>query len=393
MNALLLQPKVQAYIQAHLAHDPLSLVFKKSAFAGISQAEIVEQLASKQRIEKKLPTWFAHDQVYYPNKLHLSQSSSEITAQYKASLVQGDCLADLTGGFGVDALAFSKVVKRVVHLERDQNLAAVAKHNFRVLGAKNVESFTGDGMEWLKTQEGKLDWLYVDPSRRDSRKKKVFLLTDCTPNVVAAQEMLLGKAEKVLIKTGPLLDLSAGLDQLRHVREIHIVAVRNEVKEVLWWLQRGAAETPLVKTINVTTAGAQRFNFFLKDEALAAPKLGPVGHYLYEPNAAILKSGAFNILSKALDLVKLHPHSHLYTSKHLLDFPGRVFKVNQVLPYSKKTIKALGLKKANITVRNFPLSVAALREKTGLKEGGEDYLFFTTNMHNKLLIVIGLKSG
>ncbi|WP_411032187.1 class I SAM-dependent methyltransferase [Spongiimicrobium sp. 3-5] len=370
----------------------MSVLLKKSNFEGVSPKELAEQIEAKKKCADKLPSWFNTPKIYYPNKLNIAQTSSEITAKHKATLIHGKALLDLTGGMGVDSYFFSTKMTSVVHCEIDQNLSEIATHNFTILGVQNVETKNGDGLHILKNTNDKFDWIYVDPSRRNEDKGKVFTLTDSLPNVPENLELLFSKASNILIKTAPLLDISVGLKQLKFVKEIHVVAVKNEVKELLWVLQKGFKGTLAIKTINITKDSSETFNFLDGQEKSALTDYGFPMAYLYEPNSAILKSGAFKIVGQQFKLAKLHQHTHLFTSDRLIGFPGRRFFVQRVLPYNKKTVLGLGLKKANIATRNFPETVATLRKKFKITDGGEVYLFFVTAHQGKLLVLYCAKA-
>lgn len=387
MNEDLLNQEVQRYILDHLNTDVLSLLFKESPFPNIAIKELAEQIEAKAKSKKKLPTWFATTNIYYPNKLNISQTSSEVTANYKAGLLEGKTLLDMTGGFGVDSYAFSKKITEVYHLEENEILSKIASHNFKQLKANNIKVVHGDGLQYLANSAISYDWIYIDPSRRDEKNKRVYFLSQCKPDVTESLDLLFAKSHNILIKTGPLLDIEAGLEELKHVSEIHIVGVDNEVKELLWILKKGHAGPIKVKTVNHGNNGNQIFSFLLQEEKDALSKFSLPQEYLYEPNATILKSGAYRLLGKEFNLYKLHQHSHLYTSNELKEFPGRVFKIKNVLPFNKKSIKSLGYEKANISTRNFPISVSEIRKKTKWKEGGETYLFFTKNELQKLIII------
>lgn len=368
--------------------DILSILLKKPVFGDVGTKELTSQIQACKKAEKKLPSWFNTEKIYYPAPLSIEQTSSETTAEYKSDLVSGKSLIDLTGGFGVDSFFFGKKIDRVTHCEMDIELSEIATHNFEQLGIENIETIPGDGIEYLKnTRQEKFDWIYIDPSRRHDQKGKVFFLKDCLPNVPEHLELLFAHSENILIKTAPLLDITAGINELKNVREIHVVAVKNEVKELLWILRKNYNREIEIKTINFQTA-QPTFNFTYPDSDSDMVEYRNPQKYLYEPNSAILKSGGFNSLAKRLKLGKLHQHSHLYTSSKLIDFPGRVFEIKQQLPFQKKIITA-ALKgiKANITTRNFPESVADLRKKFKIKEGGDLYLFFTKGLNDKKLLL------
>lgn len=393
MNKNILNTGVQDFIKNNWNADIMSVLFKKPIFEEISQKELVEQLEAKKKCVKKLPTWFETPQIYYPNKLNIEQGSSEKTAAYKSQIIDGKSLLDLTGGFGVDSYFFSRRTDEVFYTEIDGQLAKIAAHNFKILQAANINVIPSEGIAFLEKTKRRFDWVYLDPSRRHDLKGKVFRLSDCAPNVLEHLEILLQKGDNILIKTSPLLDLSMGIKELRNVREIHIVAVNNEVKELLWALKKEHIGPPSIKTMNLKNQGPETFDFNFKEEASAISDFSEPLKYLYEPNAAILKSGAFKLIGERLSLRKLHEHSHLYTSNEFIDFPGRKFRIDNVLPYEKKTGKKLDIEKGHIAVRNFPESVAFIRNKLKLGEGGEDYMFFTKNMNNRLMVIKCSKLG
>lgn len=387
MNSALLHTTVQDFINTHLKTDVTKLILKGSPFENISIQDIAEQIEAKKKCEKKLPTWFHTKNIYYPNKLNIEQTSSEITANYKSKLVEGNSLIDITGGLGIDTYYFSKQVKNVNHCELNNDLQQLVAHNIKALKVENIKTFAGNGLDYLKNKTKTYDWIYIDPSRRSDTKDRVFLLKDCLPNVPENLTLLFEKSNSILLKVSPILDISSAIQELKFVKEIHIVAVKNEVKELLFILKKGFIGNIKIETINFKTTINQHFNFIFQSEAVstyAEPK-----KYLFEPNAAILKAGAFNQVSEHLNIDKLHQHSHLYTSNNLIQFPGRRFKINHCIPYDKKIIKKLiPSKKANITTRNFPETVNQIRKKTSLKEGGNHYLFFTTNINNNHIVLI-----
>lgn len=387
MNELLLNTGIQEFIEKNIDTDIMSVLLTKPQFEGISQKELAEQLEAKKKSREKLPTWFNTPNIYYPNKLHIEQTSSEVTAKYKAQIVSGKSLVDLTGGLGVDSYFFSKKMEVMVHCEINPELSEITAHNFKTLGRENINCIAGDGMAFLDGTTQKFDWIYADPSRRNDKKGKVFLLKDCLPNLPENLDLIFQKTQNVLLKTSPLLDIKQGIGELDFVKEVHVVAVNNEVKELLFVLNKGFHGDVEIKTINSNNGDEDTFNFMLQEEENRTAAFGEPAAHLYEPNAAILKSGGFKSIGTAHQLDKLHPHSHLYTSSKLIDFPGRHFEIVQTLPYSKNSIKILGLSKANITTRNFPLSVAELRKKHKIRDGGDTYLFFTKTASNALVVV------
>ena len=391
MNKNILKTGLQSFITKNLNTDIVSVLLKKPIFEGVSQKELAQQIESKKKCQKKLTTWFNCPEIYYPKKIHIEQTSSEITAQYKAEIIDGKSLIDLTGGFGVDSYFFSQKIASVLHYETDEILSKIAAHNYKKMGIKNIKTINGDGLIFLEKTKQNFDWIYVDPSRRHDVKGKVFLLSDCLPNIPENLPLLFDKSNTILIKTSPLLDLSSGINELKFVKKIHIVALDNEVKELLWILKKEYTGEILIQTVNHKNSYQEKFDFKFSEEKESISEYSKPLSYLYEPNAAILKSGAFKMIGNRLSLKKLHENSHLYTSETLIEFPGRRFIIQEVIPYQKKAFKNLNIKKANITTRNFTTTVLEIREKFKIQSGGDTYLFFTKDIDNKHIVIISLK--
>jgi len=387
LNKALLDPQVQEFLRKNLKMSPAELALRGSPFPGISSSELAQQLTGIQKAEKKLPKWFEHTQIYYPPKVNLEQTSSETTAKYKASLLKGDKLIDLTGGLGIDDFYFAQNFKEVVHSELNTELSKISKHNLKKLGCENISFKNQNSIDFLEDTKLKFDCIYADPSRRDDSGAKVFRLADCLPNIPENLELLFCKSDIILIKTSPLLDLQAGISELKFVNEIHIVAVNNEVKELLWLLKKKESSSPKIKTLNFTKNGIEEFNGNfnkgVSDVNYSLPK-----DFLFEPNSAIMKSGLFEEAAAQTQTSKLHPNSHLYTSDRKVFFPGRKFKITEIQEYKPSVLKKkLKNYKANISLRNFPESVAILRKKFKIKDGGKNYLFFTTNINNEKIVL------
>lgn len=384
----ILSKEIQHYIDDKINADVTKLALQKNPFPEVEWNLVLQQLAAKQKAKSKLTTWFETQNIYYPSKISVEQTSSEKTAQYKASLISGNNLIDLTGGFGVDDFYFSKTVANVVHCEINSELSKIVKHNFEQLNVKNVDCIADDSSEVLQKLNQKFDWIYIDPSRRNDSKGKVFLLKDCLPNVPELLDFYYRFSDNIMIKTAPILDISAGISELKNIAEIHVVALENEVKELLFILKKNHKSTIEIKTVNLLKDKNEAFQFQINSEAkktnFAAPK-----KYLFEPNAAIMKSGGFDAIATQFELEKLHQHSHLYTSNELLDFPGRIFEIQNTLEYNKANMKSfLENQKANITTRNFPETVENIRKKWKIKDGGNVYSFFTTDMTNSKIVLL-----
>lgn len=389
MNFQILNTEIQHFINSNIRADISKLALQKNPFPDFNWTEILNQISAKTKAKDKLPTWFSTSEIIYPSKISVEQTSSEKTALYKSTLVQGEGLIDLTGGFGVDDYYFSKQMKKVVHCEINSELSEIVKHNFKNLKVDNIECFSGDSLDILQRLNTKFDWIYIDPSRRNNVKGKVFILKDCLPNVPGLLDLYFSYSDKILIKTAPILDISAGLSELKNVKTIHIVALDNEVKELLWEIHKSYNGTISIKTINLSRH-AEAFDFALDE--ISTPTFSLPKKYIYEPNSAVMKSGGFDNVSSHYTIDKLHQHSHLYTSDQLIAFPGRIFAIENILQYSKASMKEfLENRKFNITTRNFPESVETIRKKWKIKDGGNQYCFFTTDINNNKIVLICTK--
>ncbi|HEY6143913.1 MAG TPA: class I SAM-dependent methyltransferase [Flavobacterium sp.] len=388
MDLNILNPEIQEFINTNIDKNISKLALQKNPFPDVEWISILNQIEAKTKAKLKLPTWFTTENIIYPSKISVEQTSSEKTAAYKASLISGESLIDLTGGFGVDDLYFAKNIKTVTHCEINPELSQIVKHNFEQLNVKNIHCHSGDSLEILAELNSKWDWIYIDPSRRNDAKGKVFMLQDCLPNVPENLDFLFEHSDAILIKTAPLLDISAGLSELNNVKTIHIVALENEVKELLWELRKGYSGKTTIKTANLVKEKIDSYNFIL-DDTDENPKYGLPNNYLYEPNSAIMKSGGFDEVGTFFGLNKLHKHSHLYTNSTLVDFPGRVFEIENSFPYNKNEMKTyLEKQQFNITTRNFPETVENIRKKWKIKDGGNRYCFFTTDENDSKIVLI-----
>jgi hypothetical protein len=391
LDLRILNAEIQAFIDNNIGKSISKLALQKNPFQEVDWISILNQIEAKTKAKEKLPTWFSTENIIYPSKISIEQTSSEKTAAYKASIVSGESLIDLTGGFGVDDFYFAKKIKTVAHCEINPELSNLVKHNFEQLNVSNITCYAGDSLATLFSLNSKWDWIYIDPSRRNDTKGKVFMLKDCLPNVPENIDFYFTHSNAVLIKTAPILDISAGLSELKHVKTIHIVALENEVKELLWELHKDYSGNINIKTVNILKDKTETFDFVLNENS-KFPNLSLPQKYLYEPNSAIMKSGGFDEVSSFYNLNKLHKHSHLYTSTVLLSFPGRVFEIQNTFPYNKTEMKSyLEKSQANITTRNFPDSVETIRKKWKIKDGGNVYCFFTTDENNHKIVLICTK--
>ena len=294
-------------------------------------------------------------------------------------MLKGNAFVDFTGGLGIDTYYIDRHFQKTDYVERQTELCDLARHNFSVLNTK-IEVHNETAEDYLNHCEPK-DCIFIDPARRDEHGRKTVSITDCTPNVADLQTLLLQKTEKVMIKLSPMLDISKALGELHQVREVHVVAVANECKELDFVLERGYQGEPHFVCVNLLTEQPE-VRFTMEEERNSSGKLAEsVLKYLYEPNPAVMKAGCFRLLTQRFNVFKLHKNSNLYTSEDLIsDFPGRIFEVEGWTPYNKKVKQTLlqDVDKASIAVRNFPLSVADLRKTLKISDGDEWFLFATT---------------
>ena len=381
------------FIAQHREEDVRTLALQAGRYPTVDMREVVTQIEGWQHARKKLPEWAAVEGIIYPPKISMEQCSSEKTAKYKARLIEGKMFADLTGGFGIDFSYMARGFGEAFYIERNENLCNIATANFSRLGLDHVKVLNGNSEELFGTLP-RLDWIFVDPARRDSDGRKVVALSDCEPNVVELD--LLSKADMAMIKCSPMLDITMACRQLGSVSSVHIISVNNECKELLIILNSGNFTGITTHCVNILKdGGMQTFSFTQEEEDLASISYcSEVGKYLYEPNASIQKAGCPKSLGAHYHVDKLHPNSHLYTSiEHVHDFPGRTFEIVEVLGFSKADIKRVqSLGKANITVRNFPENVQLLRKRLKLADGGENYIFATTLKDSSKALIVCKKA-
>lgn len=387
----ILLPDIQRFITNNIGKEVSQLALQKNPFPEVDWPSILNQIAAKTKAKHKLPTFFNVQNIIFPSKIAVEQTSSEITALYKSRIVSGKSMIDLSGGFGVDTYFFSKKVNHIIHCEINESLSLIAKNNFKALNQTNIIGYNGDSTVILEQLNQQFDWIYIDPSRRHESKGKVFLLKDCVPNVAENLDFYFKYSNNILIKTATLLDITAGLKELHFVKNIHVVALDNEVKELLWEIQNNYTGNITIKTINITKNEEITFDFdIISNEDYALYNLPQ--KYIYEPNAAIMKSGGFQAICTAFQVPKLHQNSHLYTSNELITFPGRIFKVENVFVYQKNELKKyIENQKMNVSCRNFPESVDVIKKKWKIKDGGNSYCFFTTNLNNQKIVLICTK--
>lgn len=374
------------FIQQHQHLPPKEVALILSKKPALNAAFILSQINGIQKAKSKLPQFYNTPNIIYPSKLSMEQCSSEKTGIFKSELIKGNSLIDLTGGFGIDSYYFSKNFAQVTYVEQQQDLFEIVKTNFDHLKANNINLVNATAEDFIKNTKKKADLIYIDPSRRNENLR-VFKLDECTPNIIALAPEIFKIADKILVKTAPLLDIKQTLKDLQHVTNVWVISVNNDCKEVLYLLEKDKTVEPKIHTINLANFN-QKFDFDYQKESSANIELSLPLNYLYEPNASILKAGAFNSICQKFNVKKLAPNTHIYTSDKVVEnFPGRTFKVESVIPYQAKEFKKLGITKANVSCRNFKDSPEQVKKKLKLKDGGETYLFATSDINNKPILI------
>lgn len=375
----LLSPEIQKFIFENQAVNIQDLLLKKSPFPEVSMQDIVQQIKGLQVAQRKFP-FLLQDGIVFPPQLNLEQASSEKTAHYKSNVLKGKKLIDLTCGFGIDAYYLSKNFEEVTLVEQNAELLDIVAHNWNILNKK--ATFINQKLEdFLNENQSRFDVLYLDPARRDQHQNKVFLLEELSPNLLEIQNQLLEISEEIVIKLSPLIDLKYLITVLHRIAKIEIIAVKNDVKEVLVFIQsKKETEKILCRCVNLETEEPP-FEFYFGEEESETIYSEPE-EYLYIPNNAVLKSGAFNEISRKFRLKKLHPNTHLYTSDvELTNFPGRQLMVEVIEPKSLKKGE-----RYNIISKNHPLKPEEIKKKYKLKDGGDQYLVFTQTKKGKITL-------
>ena len=413
---MLVNEKTWNYIRQHADDD-----VRKLALQGVKDTEVdlqmaLQQIAGRQTARRKLPSWAAVDGIVYPPHLNMEQCSSEQTARYKAGLVMGDgcwvmedsmSFVDLTGGFGVDfywiAKAFahhpSPTTHHLTYVEQNEQLCTISSHNFQLLGL-DCSVNCCDTVTYLTTMPH-VDLIYMDPARRNEHGGRTYCIADCTPNVLELLPLLLEKADRLLLKLSPMLDWRKAVEDLKYVTEVHIVSVDNECKELLLLLGKERKGDLRVVCVNDDT----HFEFFPTERnglslGEKRPFAGRETAFLYEPNVSIMKAGCFEAVEARYPVWQVAPNSHLFLSDvEIEDFPGRKFQILAISSMNKQDIKKyfseslVSMKSANISVRNFPMSVDQLRKKLKLRDGGDTYIFATTTASGEHKLLICRKIG
>ena len=377
----------QQFIEKNLSKSLPEIALLLSKYADLNKDFIINQVNGLKKAKNKLPEFFQNKDIQYPATISIEQCSSEQTAEYKSKLVEVESVIDLTGGFGIDSYYFSKKAKEVTYIEPNEDLFKTVSQNFNTLNAKNITCVNSNAEDFLASNSNLFDLAYIDPSRRNENQK-VFMLGDCIPNIVDLQNDIFKITSKILVKTSPILDIKQSIKELKTVAEVWVVSVNNECKEVLYLLDKNFDKGTKINTINLTKE-KQVYSFTYNQEEISTVEYSVLQTYLYEPNTSILKAGAFKSICAKYDLKKIAANTHLYTSeKPTQNFPGRTFKIEQTLPYNPKNFKKLGIKKANVSCRNFKDSVEEVKKKLNLKDGGDTYIFALLDNSKKPILTI-----
>lgn len=367
------------FVQDHLSEDPALLLLKFYGKVDFDLKEAVQQISARQKAAKKLPEWVAEPRITFPVSVSLEQSSSEETAKYKAASLAGKLMIDLTGGFGVDSYYLSQNFRHAIYCEQNEELAHIAQRNLEILSPRKFEVVIGDGLDFLEKTDLRFGLIYADPARRGSGNQKLYKIQDCQPDMVSSWELMKSKADQILLKLSPMLDIRQALSELPEIQKITIVSVKNEVKELLLSWEKGKNSNE--KRIEVVDLGSDfpPFEYKIEEENAVQSTLGEVGKFIVEPLSGILKAGAFRLFGARFGLKKLDPNSHLYTCDEILEsISGRVFEVIRVVSPKTQELKALFPSgKINVICRNYSTGAEELKKKFRLKDGGNDFLIAT----------------
>ncbi len=379
-----------SFAKEHINDNPFELLLHKQRYPDIDVEFAVQQIEGRRTASEKWQSLPYYDDYLYPPRLNREQASSEETAFHKADIIRsiyGErqhqlSIADLTGGMGIDSIAFAKMPDTEVdYVECNAELCRLMEHNSSVLGLNNIAVHCGDGIEWLRNSKKKYNVIFIDPARRDTHGKKVAAFEDCTPNILEHKGLLTGHCDFLMVKASPMMDIDKGIEQLGNVSDVYVVAVRNECKELVFVCGDSDLEARIHCTDIISGDGVYNNEPFTRSQEAQAECVycKSVGRYIYEPDASLMKGGPYKLLSDKWGMQKLARNTHLYTSDNFHDWMGRTFCVLKEVSLNKKAIAALiPDRKAHVITRNYPVAAAELQKQLGLKEGGELYVIATT---------------
>lgn len=386
------------FILEHDGCDTDRLLFSAGKYPGIDIKLAAATIEARKRIKSKVPLWFGFPQLIYPTSLSLEQCSSQRTAIYKRSFVpEGGRTADITGGLGIDCYFMSRNASHTYYCERNELLAEAAKHNFEALQADNIVVTNCDSRVFIENaiESGEhFDLIYADPARRSASASRIYSITDCEPDIVELKRNLFDVTDRILIKVSPMADISHTAALLPECVQIHIVSVDNECKELLLLLKKDHCETPLITAACLSSKGRREslFIFRAEQEKEAGTMMtSELGRYIYIPDKAILKAGAFNLISRRFGIKKLAPSTHLYTSDNFNEeFPGKIREIREVIPFSKTAIQEIAWRHPQIdpVAVNFPMDTAHLKKRLKTKDGGNEKLIATTLCNREKVLII-----
>ncbi len=389
---LLTSPESKKFISENESANPASLALKHSNDKKLLIQLLVSQVKSRQKAKNKLPEWYQTENIIFPHGVPMEQCSSELSAKYKSSLIKGKHIVDLTGGTGIDTYYISRQFEKATYVEQDEELCNLAKHNFNVLNS-NIKVENTLAQDYLNESKEHTDCYFIDPARRSVSNKKVIRIEECQPNLMGILPQMLRENTKVLVKFSPMLDIKNALQTIPSIKELYVVSVNNECKEILLLIEDSYQGGANINAVNITKKRTDKFTFTYQKEIETASTFSPPQNYLYEANTSILKAGGFKSIAAYFKLNKLQVNSHLYTSDTLVgDFKGRIFQIIDTIQVSRKALyKHLESGKANLTIRNFPLTTEQLKKKLGLKDGGDIYVFATTLNDGKHRLIVCMK--
>ncbi len=388
----MINSKTKEYISNNLEKDVSWLALHSAKDSDVDMRMAIQQIEGRQKAKHKLPELFMLDDIIYPQRISIEQCSSSASASYKASLFSGETFADLSGGFGVDTFFFSKQFKNGIYVEPNEELCTIFDYNSKILKINNV-SIVNSNLENFIDSLNRVDFIYIDPSRRDNYGKRVYEIHDLTPNVLLFKDKLLSKSKHLMIKLSPMLDITALKRQLPEIYELHVVAVNDECKELLCVLDKDNKNADFqIVTKNIKANSEETYiGKYSRERALKPLFVSEIEQFLYEPNAALMKSNLYNSLCYDFGVKKLARETNLFTNSYPIEnFPGRSFKVLNIIPYQPKKIRKEleHIKSASITVRNFTISAMELRKSLKIKEGDKIFIFGTTLSSNNRVIIV-----